>query len=350
MQYLLYGANGYTAQLIIKESLKQGLQPILAGRNSAKIEALGKEYELPYRIFDLDDPSNIEKQLQGINLCLNAAGPFSKTALPLAKACIATQTHYLDITGEVDVFEQVKALHSNAEKAGVMLMPGVGFDVIPSDCLANFLKEKMPDAQSLELAFTMVGGGISHGTASTMVSQLGERGLVRENGKLKKVGLAHKSKRINFGDFTRTMATIPWGDISTAYTSTQIPNIEVYTNMPKRVIQLMKFQGLFNPILRTGLVKKLGQKWVDKNLYGPNEQQNQKGKSYLYGKASNGSQSKSAILSCAEGYWLTALGSIHITKKVLQGDFKPGYQTPAMVYGWQLILELEGSEIKEITI
>ena len=346
MKYLLYGANGYTAQLIIKESLQQGLQPILAGRNQQKIELLAKQYDLPFQVFDLSNSAEIEKQLEGVSLCLNAAGPFSKTALPLAQACVDSQAHYLDITGELEIFEQLKQLTDQAKKQGVMVMPGVGFDVVPSDCLANYLKAQMPDAQSLELAFTSVGGGVSHGTANTMLEGLGRGGMIRKNGELTPVALAHKSKRIDFGDFSRTMATIPWGDVSTAYTSTQIPNIEVYTAIPSKMVRILKFQRLFNPLLRTRLVNTLGQKWIDKNLYGPNEEQNQKGKSFLHGVVSNGRENKSALLTCAEGYLLTALCGVHISQKVLQGHFTSGYQTPAMAYGWEVITEIPGTEIQ----
>ncbi|MEZ5007418.1 MAG: saccharopine dehydrogenase NADP-binding domain-containing protein [Chitinophagales bacterium] len=348
MKYLLYGANGYTAQLIIKESLKLGLQPVLAGRNRAKVEKVAQEFDLPFQVFSLDNPSEIASNLKEFEVCLNAAGPFSKTALPMAKACIASKTHYLDITGEIGVFEDLKSLGESALKAGVMVMPGTGFDVVPSDCLANYLKEKMPDATHLELAFTSIGGALSHGTASTMVESLGNGGMVRENGQLKEVNLAHHHKIINFGKFSRSMATIPWGDVSTAYTSTGIPNIEVYTSIPKSAVNLLKLQALFNPILKTGLVKNLAQKWVDKNLYGPSEEENKDGRSFLHGKITNGKQEKLAILECAEGYLLTALCSVNITKNILSNDFKPGYQTPAMAYGWEFILKMEGSEIKDI--
>lgn len=348
MKYLLYGANGYTAQLIIKRSLELGLQPVLAGRNKDKIEKVANDYKLPFQVFSLENEQDIIKQLQGFEVCLNAAGPFSKTALPMVMACIAGKTHYLDITGEVSVFEDLKVMGAKALKAGLMLMPGAGFDVVPSDCLANYLKEKMPDAKALELAFTSIGGALSHGTATNMVESLGEGGMTRENDQLKKVQLAHKHKKIDFGRFTRNMATIPWGDISTAYTSTGIPNIDVYTSIPLNVVYLLKFQSFFNPILKTSMVRNWAQKWVDKNLYGPNEEANKKGRSFLYGKVSNGQKEQEAILECVEGYFLTALCSVAITKRILEKDFKPGYQTPAMAYGWQFILEMKGSEIRDI--
>ena len=349
IEYLLYGANGYTAQLIIKESLKQGLRPVLAGRNKTKIEPLAAEYALPYRIIDLEDEALLIKELNNYSLCLNAAGPFSKTAKQMAKACLKSNTHYIDITGEIGVFEHLKSYDEEAKAKGLMLMPGVGFDVVPSDCLANYLKEKLPDAHSLELSFTSLEGGLSHGTASTMVGELGNKSVTRKEGKLKQVALAYKSKVVDFGAFSTGVATIPWGDISTAFTSTQIPNIDVYTKIPKSALRLLKLQGLFNPILRTSLVRKWGQNYVDKNIYGPSEAKNKKGRSFLHGIVFNDTKSKSARLVCAEGYLLTALCSVNIAKKILEDQFTPGYQTPAMAYGWKLILEMEGSEFEEIS-
>lgn len=348
MKYLLYGANGYTAQLIIKESLKQGLIPVLAGRNKEKIEALADKYNLEFRIFDLQDESRLIIELNHFKLCLNAAGPFRKTAYPLANACIRSNTHYLDITGEIGVFEQLKKLSNEAKESDVMLMPGVGFDVVPSDCLANFLNEKLPKAERLELSFTSLDGGLSHGTASTMVGELGNKSVARKNGQLVKVNTAYRNKVVDFGKFKTTVATIPWGDISTAYTSTQIPSIDVFTKIPQKALFFLKFQAIFNPVLRTSIFRKAAQKYIDKNIYGPSEEKNKKGKSYLHGIVFKGKEQKEALLYCAEGYLLTALCSVNIAQKVLSNNVKIGYQTPAMAYGWKLILEIEGSEIKEL--
>lgn len=343
MEFLLYGANGYTAQLIIKESIKAGLNPVLAGRTAEKVKKVANEYKLDYRVFNLSDKAKLEEELKPFSLCLNAAGPFSQTAKPMIEACIASQTHYLDITGEIAVFELAKSYDKQAEAAGICVMPGVGFDVVPSDCLANLLKSKLPNATHLELAFTSIGGGLSHGTASTMVENLGEKSAARVNGKIKKVDVGHLSKKIDFGEVKHYAMTIPWGDISTAYTSTQIPNIVVFTGVPKRAIQMLKFQSLFNPILKTSFAKKIAQNWIDKNLYGPSEEENQTGKSLLWGKISDGENEHIARLECKEGYLLTALTGVNISKKVLSGQLKTGYQTPASTYGHELILEIEGS-------
>lgn len=349
MKYILYGATGYTAQLIIKESLAKGLKPTLAARNSAKLQKLANKHQLDYLCFSLDSAEQVAEKIKSFDVCLNAAGPFSQTAKIMIEACLLSSCHYLDITGEIGVFELAKSYNEQAKQKKLMIMPGVGFDVVPSDCLANFLKEKMPNAQNLELAFTSIGGALSHGTASTMLENLGEGSAARVNGKIVKVPVGHLSKKIDFGEVKHWTMTIPWGDVSTAYTSTKIPNIVVYTGVPKSTINLMKFQGLFNPILKTKFVKNILQKWVDKNLYGPSSKKNEHGKSLLWGEVTGSDGSKiSALLKCKEGYLLTALCSVNICMKVLNKNFQEGYQTPASAYGYSLILEIEGSEIKEL--
>ena len=105
MEWMIYGANGYTGELIGREAKRQGMTPILAGRSAAKIAALARELKLPSKAFRLEAPSDIVEALRGVRLVLNCAGPFSKTADALMRACIAAKAHYLDITGEIDVLD-----------------------------------------------------------------------------------------------------------------------------------------------------------------------------------------------------------------------------------------------------
>ena len=349
MSFLLYGANGYTGKLILAECKNRGLSPVVAGRNREQIEALAHKYDCPFEVFPLDDPHPLQEKLEAHSLCINAAGPFSRTARPLANACLATRTHYLDITGEIAVFEALKQLDDQAVQAGITIMPGVGFDVVPSDCLANYLKEQLPEATSLELTIASRGGGISHGTMSTMIESLGQAGAVRQDEKIQAVPIAHKHKQVDFGHFSRTVATIPWGDISTAFTSTGIPNIEVYSAMTPNAIRLLQYQQWFNPLLRSGLIKKLLQRWVDRKIDGPSPEQNQQGSSHVHGVVRSATGRQCAVFSGPEGYRLTALCTVHIAGKVLANEVHIGYQTPAGAYGWQLIEEVPGTEIRAIS-
>ncbi|HVG42502.1 MAG TPA: saccharopine dehydrogenase NADP-binding domain-containing protein, partial [Chitinophagaceae bacterium] len=229
--FLLYGATGYTAQIIISLAKEYGLKPILAGRNEEAISAVAKQYNLPYRIANLDNKDQLDRALKDVTLILNAAGPFKRTAKPIIEACIKNKVNYIDITGEIPVFEEAKSYDDAAKVSGIILLPGAGFDVVPTDCMALFLKNSLPDATSLRLAFTSLGGGLSHGTATTMAENLGEGGMVRQKGKLVKKPLGHKGMWVNFGAKRLFVMSIPWGDISTAYTTTGIQNIETYTGI-----------------------------------------------------------------------------------------------------------------------
>ncbi|MEL6134213.1 MAG: saccharopine dehydrogenase NADP-binding domain-containing protein, partial [Bacteroidota bacterium] len=254
MKFLLYGAYGYTGQLIVRLAKAQGMEPILAGRNAEKLQALADTHGFETRVFDLADTQALEAALHEVPVVLHAAGPFIHTAKPMMEACIRTQTHYLDITGEIQVFEMGKRRDVQAQEAGIMIMPGTGFDVVPTDCLALFLKEQLPDATHLQLAFAG-NGGLSHGTALTMIENLGSPGAIRKDGKITPVPQGYKAKEIPFKLKPRFCMTIPWGDVSTAYYSTSIPNIEVYTGVKPTSYKMVKRQRYFTWLLRSSFFK-----------------------------------------------------------------------------------------------
>ncbi|GAB3176469.1 saccharopine dehydrogenase family protein [Telluribacter humicola] len=341
---LLYGANGYTGQLIVDICHEYGIVPILAARREEAIRPLAEHIGTQYRVVELSDQEELRRALADVKVVLHAAGPFKFTARPMIEACLATQTHYLDITGEIEVFELAKQYDEAARKAGVMVLPGAGFDVVPTDCLALYLKKQLPDATHLKLAFETVGGGLSHGTASTMVEGLGVGGAVRENGKIVSKKLGHKSMWLEINGRKRFFMTIPWGDVSTAYHTTGIPNIETYTGISPKVHNLLRFQGLYNWLLGSALVKKIAKSRVDK-ITGPTEAMRRLASSHVWGEVINASGNRRiAQLTCPEGYTLTAHSSLIIAKKVLDGNFKAGYQTPASAYGEDLVLEVPGVE------
>ena len=126
-----------------------------------------------------------------------------------------------------------------------MLMPGVGFDVVPTDCMAKYLKDRLPDATNLELAFASIGGKFSHGTAMTMAEGLGEGGAARVNGKITKEPLGKKGMWVDFGLKKLFVMSIPWGDVSTAFFTTGIPNIQTYTGASEKTFKLLKWQFNF---------------------------------------------------------------------------------------------------------
>lgn len=347
--FLLYGANGYTGELIARHAAQYGLHPILAGRREEALKPLAARLNYPYKIFDLADSNTLLATLKEVRVVVNAAGPFQFTAKPIIDACLQTGTHYLDVNGDIAVFEIISQMDSAARQAGIMLLPGSGFDVVPTDCTALLLKKLLPDAITLKLAFANIGGGLSHGTATTMVNKLGQGGAVRKDGKIVSVPLGEKGMWIDFSNVSngethrKFVMTIPWGDIATAYFSTGIPNIESYTAIPPNVYRLLKLQVLFNWLLRTKAVRRMIRGKVNKRPAGPSDEQRSKAMSLVWGQAANRQgETKTVRMSCPDGYTLTMHSTLLLAQKVLQGNLTAGYQTPASAYGEDLVLELPG--------
>jgi short subunit dehydrogenase-like uncharacterized protein len=345
--FLIYGANGYTGELITRYAVERGMKPILAGRNAIAIEELAKKHHLDYRVFSLDEAARLDAALQEVDMVIHCAGPFSLTARTMVEACLRNRKHYTDITGEISVFETMAVLDDKAKASGVMVMPGVGFDVVPSDCLARHLKDRLPSATHLSLAFYGMGR-ISHGTQATMTMNVGRGGAIRKDGKITPVAAAWKSREIDFGEVKKLGVTIPWGDVSTAYHSTGIPNIEVFTVMPKQNLKMLKLSRYIGWLLATKPVQEYLQKQIPPG--GPSDEERAKGKTLLWGEASdlNGNRVESR-LQTPEGYTITALAALNIAQKILDGNFKPGFQTPAKMYGADLVLEIEGVTRQDVT-
>ena len=343
-QWLLYGAYGYTGELIAKKAVNLGLSPVLGGRDGDKTKQLADELDLPHQVFSITDLANKSELLKPYALVLNCAGPFSQTAEVFLDACIESGCHYFDITGEIAVFEAAAERHQPAAMADVILCPGVGFDVIPTDCLANMLKQAMPDATHLSLGFDS-RSGFSPGTAKTSVEALPDGGRVREDGLIKPVPLAYKTRRIDFGGGQKLAMTIPWGDVATAFYSTEIQNIEVYIPASPKLVKRMKRMNWIRPVLGWSWVQKLLKSRIDKTVKGPDEQAREKLTTYVWGEVSNlAGERIQKRLQVSNGYQLTVDGSLHVVQAVLsQQELPPGYQTPSTLLGAELIKQLPGT-------
>jgi short subunit dehydrogenase-like uncharacterized protein len=340
--FLLYGANGYTGGLIAREAVVRDLRPVLAGRNAEAVSALARQLGLEHRVFSLDDPAATRAGLEGMTAVLHCAGPFAHTAGPMADACLEARVHYLDITGEISVFEMLAARDTEAMAAGVLLLPGAGFDVVPSDCLAVHLQRRMPSATHLTLGFHGVGR-FSRGTATTIVENLAEGGVVRRGGVLWRVPAAWRTRTIDFGSGPSLAVTIPWGDVSTAYHSTGIGDIEVYAAASRRQLRLMRLSRWFAGLLRSRWVQNFLTRRIRAGPPGPTDEERAQGRTYLWGEVTDGEGRRAVSrLRGPEGYTFTVLTALEAVGRVLAGDAPPGFQTPALAYGPDFVLEVRG--------
>jgi short subunit dehydrogenase-like uncharacterized protein len=343
MSLIVYGATGYTGRLIARMAADYGLRPILAARSADSVAGLAAELRLEHRVFPLDDAAAVRDGISGARAVLHCAGPFINTFRAMSDACLATGVHYLDITGEIDVFEGLAARDDEARTAGVMLLPGVGFDVVPSDCLAAHLAARMPGARRLTLGI-MGSGQLSHGTATTAMENQHRGGMVRRGGRIVSVPAAWRTREIDFGDGRRrTAVTIPWGDVATAWHSTGIPDIDVYAAVPPRLVHLIRASRHLGWLLRSRPVKALQRRMLRARPAGPDAEELRTGVSRVWGRVedSTGATITAAVMG-PNGYLLTAHAALAIARRVLQGEAKPGYQTPATAFSADLVLELPG--------
>lgn len=341
--WLLYGANGYTGELIAREAVRRGMRPILAGRSRDRIARLAAELNCPSAVFNLDDHTALLSSLENVAAVLHCAGPFSATARSMMQACIASHVHYCDITGEIPVFELAHSVHEKAGRAGIVLCPGVGFDVVPTDCVALKLKQALPDATHLTLGFDS-NSGLSKGTAKTAVESAGDGSRVRRDGRIVDVPLASQTRRIDFGNGEKLAVGIPWGDVSTAYYSTGIGNIEVFTASSVKAVAQMRRANALRPLLRRRWVKGLIKFGIQRRLQPPNQVQRENNPSFVWGEARNAAgETVTAKLRTANGYALTVASSLGIITQILTNPHPAGFATPSMLVGADFVSTLPGS-------
>ncbi|MGH9384209.1 MAG: saccharopine dehydrogenase family protein [Vicinamibacterales bacterium] len=349
--WMIYGANGYTGRLAARYAKDCHHSPVLAGRHRERVRPLAGELGFESRVFDLADQAVAATNLEGVAAVLHCAGPFSATSRPMLAACLRAGTHYLDITGEIAVFEGIHSRTEEIRAAGIVAVPGVGFDVVPTDCLAAMLKRELPSATHLKLAFRPRYGKLSPGTTKTMFEGLPEGGRIRKDGRIVKVPPAYRVETIPFTEtLSATAVTIPWGDVATAYYSTGIPNIEVFAGVPEKQIGKMKIPGFVRWLLGRAPVQTFLKGRIASRVKGPTDEQRARDEVYLYGEAWDDAGHKVAMrLRTSEPYTLTAEAAVKATLKVIEGCPAPGAYTPSMAFGADYVLELEGTKLSRVT-
>lgn len=328
--------------LIAQRAVRNGHRPILAGRREKPLNAIANTLDLPSRSVCLKDPDGLRSALDDVPAVLHCAGPFSRTAGPMVAACLETGTHYLDITGEIPVFQALMDRGSEAEENGVILLPGVGFDVVATDCLARFLSEEASSATTLEIAFT-VRGGVSKGTLKTVVEQMGMGGLVRRNGELATVPAGWTTRTVHFGDHPRTVISIPWADLVTASHSTDIPNVTVYTYLPQVARQLLRLSRYVQGLLAWRPLQRILQGAIDRWVPNPSPEGQRRARTWVWVSVRDADgKRRTARLEGPGAYAFTVRAAVQAIDAVRDGGVEPGFQTPSTAFGPGFVRDLEG--------
>ena len=322
---LIYGATGYTGKLVAMQARETHLSFEVAGRNGPQVTALAEQLDVPCRIFALDDPETIIASLAGVTAVLNCAGPFASTARPLMEACIACGVHYLDITAEYKVYALAEAWSERAAAAGVMLLPGVGWDVVPSDCLAMYLAAKVDQPQSLRIAL-QVANSMSRGSTRSVGEILGVGLLVRAEGTIVAKPDAAPA-RFDFGAGLLDSVPLSFGDLVTAWKSTGIPNIAMFVNIKENVMP----EG------------------VAAMPEGPSLEERAANRACAVAEVTgiDGAVVRARI-DTINGYSYTPLAAVEALRLLATGQFKPGFQTPATVFGAGFAVSIADTRIVDM--
>ena len=343
MTWMIYGATGYTGQLVAREAVRRGHRPVLASRSAAKLEPLADELGLSWAAVDLEDAVALRAAVERVELVYHAAGPFIHTSAPMLHACLAAGAHYVDITGELPVFAHTFRHDAAARARGVALISGAGFDVVPSDSLAKYVADQVPNATELHIAIAALSRA-SAGTTKSMLEMLPEGVKVRRNGVLERQPFGVGAIDVRFTDQVRTVVPIPWGDLETAYRSTGVPNITTYMAVGSSAARLLAVVG---PVVQRALgnyaARRIAQQIVEHVAQGPDEALRHRGRSYVWARAADGAgRAAEAWLETVEAYQFTALAGVRAVETVL-AQRPTGALTPAQAFGADWVLGTEGT-------
>ncbi len=345
---MIYGATGYVGRATAALAVERGLQAVLAGR-SDRVRAVAEELGAEAVVVEVDDAAGLQAALADHPVVLNCAGPFRHTYRQLFEACLATGTHYVDITGELVVLEAAAAADAAARAAGVMLLPAAGFMSVPGDCLAVHLARRLPTASRLRLAGWMEGpAALPPGTAQTAVEPAAYQSsrLHRVDGRIVEAD-PRPSCEVDFGAGAQRTMLFTAPDIHLAFTSTGIPNIEVYlASSPEEVKQLDLLERL-RWLLRFRTIRQLITRQIPT---GSTAAERAASAAHIWGEVADdeGNRAIGLIHGPEAGLVWTSRCSLDVVAHVLAGDAPPGYQTPATAYGPDLVLEADGVTREDI--
>lgn len=344
VRWMIYGAYGFTGQLIAEAAIRRGHNPILSGRSGEKLAPLAERLDLDMVVLDLQEGERIKQVLEGIDIVLNAAGPFVHTAMPLICSCLDTQTDYLDVSGETMVMVEIFTLEEEGQEAGIAIIPGVGFNVLASDPLALYAAEQIEDPSHLEIATLWATEGMSPGTTRTMIEGFHFGTLVRRDGQLVEINARKMRRQQRFLDGVHPILPVSIGDLVTAYKTTGIPNITTYTAFND---QMAGFYGLMEPILRRlfgfELFRRMASERVNNGTSLSEDHLRERTPSQVWVSVRNEKgEEHQAWLETIDSYLFTAEAAILSIEKLIERKLT-GVLTPAQAFGADIVLEIPGT-------
>ncbi len=344
MSLLIYGANGFIGALVSRTAAAYRMPHILAGRNPEAVQHAAAWAKVEGRAFPLDNPEAVAASLTGVKVVINCAGPFSETAIPLAKACMLVGAHYLDLSDRASDHLAMLALEPAAIQAGIMLMPGVGSALMPADCLSKLVIDQIKSPTHLTLAFSTTDKP-SIGAVRSLLRGMHEPGVMRRNGTLRPCYPGVESRDFEMKGKTVSTLTDPWrAEQVGVFRSTGIRNIETFTDFSRAARFMLKVPGQ----AESGAMKWFVERTIRRAPDGPSDKELYKSTTSIYAQAKNKAGETSSLTMVGPGVArLSALTAIACAYEAQSPKLRPGYQTPARAFGSDIISKIEGVEISK---
>lgn len=310
---MIYGAAGYTGGMAAEHAASAGLDLILAGREKDRrtLEASASRLGAGVRLFSLDDPDTVVTSLEGISVLLNAAGPFMNTAEPLMSGAIPTGVHYLDFSAELDTYREALALDGRARAAGVMLLPGSGGSVAMLGSLAGHAVARVDHPRKVSIALH-VAGAMSRGSATSASQNIVSETLHLIGGELV-TRSPEEVRDFDFGSGPQSSFPVTLPDLVTIHQATGVPDIETFVHVTAGA-------------LPTGDAEDMSA--------GPGIEERTASRYHAAVEVidADGTMVRS-VLDSVNGYTFTAMAAVEAARRVLGGEVRPGFQTPAGLFG-----------------
>jgi short subunit dehydrogenase-like uncharacterized protein len=308
---MIYGATGYTGRMAAEHAKAAGTPLALAGRNEATVARFASELGVEYRVFTLDDAVAIDQGLAGMSVIVNCAGPFMRTADALMRASIRNGVHYLDTAAELDSYRLAEVLDDDAKAAGVMLLPGSGGSVAMLGSLAGHAVRRATNPRKIRIALH-IAGGMSRGSVASATENLAAETFQRVDGRLVSKA-AGDIQQFDFGKGAVDCFPVTLPDLITIWRATGVPDIETFVHVAGDSFPKGDLAALPD---------------------GPSKQERlaNRYQAVVEVTDSEGHMTRS-LLDAVNGYTFTAMAVAEAGRRVLAGEARPGFQTPAGLFG-----------------
>ena len=339
---MIYGATGFTGLLIARAAAELDCELVLAARASTRLAAVARPLGAPFRAFSLNEPSAIVDALADIDFVVNAVAPVIAASEALIQACLATRTHYLDVTGELSAFVAAHRHDAAARARGIMIMPGAGFLIVASDCLAADIATLAPEAKYLRIGIAQ-SKIFSRGSLKTVFNEARNHVVVRQAGRLTRIPIGRLERPFDYGEGPRTSFAVSLPDVFTAHLTTGIPNIEGYLETSLARIATAVAMG-FAPTLGATRQRTIPDSDRSGRIERPSGDVRGPAKQIIVAETEDRwRRSRRLRMIVDDAYGFTAAAVAAILHRAFADDLAPGFQTPGRLHGPGLALSIPGA-------